>query len=67
MISVFDVEEVGGTVLIVAPEPLDESWPPPAGFPNAHAAHIVLAAFVTTCLLALRMRLPAPVPPRRPG
>ncbi len=50
---------VGGWVFVVAPQPLEETWPPPAGFPAAHAAHIVLAAFLATCLVAAMLRGPA--------
>lgn len=43
---------VGFWVFAVAPEPLQEVWPPPPGFPAAHAAHLVLAAIIATCLVA---------------
>ena len=36
-------------LFLISPEPLDEAWPPPPGFPALHAAHVVVAA----CLLAL--------------
>ena len=47
---------VGGWVFVISPEPFDQSWPPPAGFPNAHAAHIVLATWIAFCLVAIRSR-----------
>ncbi|MFQ5525456.1 MAG: hypothetical protein ACE5GX_04275 [Thermoanaerobaculia bacterium] len=47
---------VGAWVFVVSPEPFDQTWPPPAGFANAHAAHIVLSAFIATCLVAIRFR-----------
>lgn len=47
---------VGGVVFVISPEPFDQTWPPPAGFPNAHAAHIVLAAWIAFCLVAIRSR-----------
>ncbi len=46
----------GAGVLVVSPEPFDEPYPPPPAFPNLHAAHIVLAAFVVTCLVAVLLR-----------
>lgn len=46
---------VGGWVFVISPEPFAQAWPPPPGFPNAHAAHIVLAAFILTCLVAIQL------------
>ncbi len=46
---------VGAWVFVVAPEPFAESWPPPSGFPAAHALHIVLAAALATALVAVRI------------
>ncbi|MDX1643501.1 MAG: hypothetical protein R3244_03980 [Thermoanaerobaculia bacterium] len=37
---------VGFWVFFVSPEPLDEQWPPPEGFPAAHALHIALATLL---------------------
>lgn len=37
---------VGLWVFFISPEPLDEQWPPPDGFPMAHALHIVLATLL---------------------
>jgi len=37
---------IGLAVFLVAPEPLSEEWPPPAGFPSLHAAHHLLAALL---------------------
>jgi len=47
---------VGSWVFVVSPQPLKESWPPPPGFPAAHAAHILLAAIIATCLVAPLLR-----------
>ncbi len=47
---------VGGWVFVFSPEPFDQPWPPPPSFPNTHAAHIVLAAFIATCLVAIANR-----------
>lgn len=47
---------VGGWVFVVAPEPFDQPFPPPVGFPAAHAAHLVLAAAIATCLTAPLLR-----------
>jgi heme A synthase len=37
---------VGLALFVVAPEPLAETWPPPAGFALLHASHHVLAALL---------------------
>lgn len=51
---------VGTWVFVISPEPLHETWPPPPVFPAAHAAHLVLAAIIATCLVApLLARTPA--------
>lgn len=47
---------VGLWVFWISPEPLDEAWPPPAGFPTAHALHIALATLLTLALSALARR-----------
>lgn len=47
---------VAGWVFAISPEPLVEAWPPPVGFPMAHAAHIALAGFIATCLAAVLVR-----------
>ena len=57
---------VGGWVFVIAPEPFDQPFPPPAGFPAAHAAHLVLAAAIATCLTApllRKTRIPAGTQP----
>ena len=55
----------GARVLVVSPNPLDQPWPPPAGFPAAHAAHVVLAAVIATCLVATLLYRPTKAPPAR--
>lgn len=63
---------IGAWLFVVAPEPFDQPVPPPAGFPTAHAAHLVVAAAIATCLTAplLRDTSPrrrrTPSPPRSP-
>ncbi len=47
---------VGFWVFMVAPEPLQETWPPPPGFPAAHAIHLLLAAIIASCLTAPLLR-----------
>jgi heme A synthase len=47
---------LGAGLLVIAPEPLNETWPPPAGFPVVHAAHLLLAAVIATCLVAPLLR-----------
>lgn len=47
---------VGSLVFVIAPEPFDQPFPPPSGFPAAHAAHIVLAAAIGTCLVVPLLR-----------
>jgi hypothetical protein len=48
---------VGLAVFFIAPEPLAETWPPPAGFPAFHAAHHLLAALLLgTVAKAPRLR-----------
>ncbi len=42
----------GAWVFVVAPDPLNQTWPPPPGFPAAHAIHLLLAAIIATCLTA---------------
>ncbi len=54
---------VAAGVFLVSPEPLAETWPPPAGFPALHAAHHLLAALLLGTAVVLRRREPAPALP----
>lgn len=45
---------IGAWAFVIAPEPFAETWPPPPGFPWAHALHVALAAALMTILVALR-------------
>lgn len=49
---------VGIWVFLISPEPLDEQWPPPDGFPTAHALHIVLATLLIVAVALLARRSP---------
>ena len=56
LLSFFVVQlGVAAALFVVAPEPLREEWPPPAGFAALHVAHLLLA----TVLLALAVLLAA--------
>lgn len=57
---------IGATVLVVAPEPLNEPWPPPAGFPLAHAGHLALAALLGVGLLGVMLTNKAPATAAHP-
>lgn len=46
---------VGLPLFFFSPEPLDESWPPPPGFPHMHATHVVLAALILAHASALAL------------
>ena len=45
---------VAGPLFIIAPEPLDEEWPPPDWFAMLHVAHVVLAALLLSATSLLR-------------
>lgn len=47
---------VGATLFLVAPEPLDEPYPPERLFVHAHVAHLVVASVLLGLLLILASR-----------